>query len=245
MFSVDDYEQNVGSYLEEIGGIKPLKKKEEKKLWERLKNDPNDILAKDKLITSNLKFVVSVANHYRGLGLPLSDLIAEGNVGLMKAYTRFDPSKDVKFISYSVHWIKQTIMEAIEKRKCITGEQLPKDYETNNLDIDTDYKVEDQCLLAKDFIEEKYDDAEEIQTTQNEILRQLLTNLDKRELHIIKEYYGLYDGISKTLDEIGISLGLTKERVRQIKENGMKKLRSYAIGNPRLYNIYSELGLER
>ena len=101
MFKVSDYEQSTGAYLKEIGGFKPLTKKDEMKLWRRLKKNPEDSDAKNKLITSNLKFVVSVANSYKGRGLSMSDLVAEGNMGLLKAYTKFDPKRDVKFISYS------------------------------------------------------------------------------------------------------------------------------------------------
>ena len=118
MFKVSDYEQSTGAYLKDIGGFKPLDKKDEMKLWKRLKKNPNDVDAKNRLINSNLKFVVSVANSYKGRGLSMSDLVAEGNVGLLKAYTKFDPKRDVKFISYSVHWIRQTILEALQKPEC-------------------------------------------------------------------------------------------------------------------------------
>ena len=241
MFRVSDYEQSTGAYLKEIGGFKPLTKKDEMKLWKRLKKNPEDSDAKNKLITSNLKFVVSVANSYKGRGLSLSDLVAEGNLGLLKAYTKFNPKVDVKFISYSVYWIRQSILEALEKRNGINGEELPLDYEKQEENVDEDYlEAENTPNLVNEFVEDEADGEMERINKQREALNMLFEGLTDREKNIIVRYFGLGKNKAETLEEIGNTLNLTKERVRQIKEDGMKKLRSHAVENPTVMRIYSE-----
>lgn len=241
MFKVSDYEQSTGAYLKEIGGFKPLTKKDEMKLWRRLKKNPEDSDAKNKLITSNLKFVVSVANSYKGRGLSLSDLVAEGNMGLLKAYTKFNPKVDVKFISYSVYWIRQSILEALEKRNGINGEELPLDYEKQEENVDEDYLEADNTPnLVNEFVEDDADGEMERINKQRQALNMLFDGLTEREKNIIVRYFGLGKNKAETLEEIGNTLNLTKERVRQIKEDGMKKLRSHAVENPTVMRIYSE-----
>lgn len=240
MFKVSDYEQSTGVYLKEIGGFKPLTKKDEMKLWRRLKKNPEDIDAKNKLITSNLKFVVSVANSYKGRGLSMSDLVAEGNMGLLKAYTKFDPKRDVKFISYSVHWIRQSILEALQKRNSIDSEDLPLDYEKQESGVDEDYIEADNTPNLVNFIENVPDNEMERSSKQKQALRTLFTSLTEREENIIVRYFGINGHDTETLEEIGNTMNLTKERVRQIKEDGMKKLRSFAMECPDVMKIYSE-----
>lgn len=241
MFKVSDYEQSTGAYLKEIGGFKPLTKQDEMKLWKRLKKNPEDSDAKNKLITSNLKFVVSVANSYKGRGLSMSDLVAEGNLGLLKAYTKFNPKVDVKFISYSVYWIRQSILEALEKRNGINGEDLPLDYESQEDDVDEDYLEADNTPnLVNEFVEMESDAEMERLAKQRQALNILFEGLTEREKNIIIRYFGLGKNDQETLEEIGSTMNLTKERVRQIKEDGMKKLRSHAVQNPTVMKIYSE-----
>lgn len=240
MFKVSDYEQSTGAYLKEIGGFKPLTKKDEMKLWRRLKKNPEDMDAKNKLITSNLKFVVSVANSYKGRGLSMSDLVAEGNMGLLKAYTKFDPKRDVKFISYSVHWIRQSILEALQKRNSIDSEDLPLDYEKQESGVDEDYLESDNTPDLVNFVENVSDSEIERTTKQKQALKRLFTSLTEREKNIIVRYFGINGHDGETLEEIGNTMNLTKERVRQIKEDGMKKLRSFAMECPDVMKIYSE-----
>ena len=241
MFKVDDYEQSTGAYLKDIGGFKPLTKQDEMKLWRRLKKNPDDKDARNKLITSNLKFVVSVANSYKGRGLSMSDLVAEGNVGLLKAYAKFDPKRDVKFISYSVHWIRQSILEALQKRNSIDSEDLPLDYEKQEVDVDEDYLEADNTPnLVTDFIDNITDSELERSKKHCKALEMLFKSLNTRERDIITRYFGIGGYESETLEEIGDTMNLTKERVRQIKEDGMKKLRSYAMECPDVMKIYSE-----
>ena len=240
MFKVSDYEQSTGAYLKDIGGFKPLTKQDEMKLWRRIKKNPEDVEAKNKLINSNLKFVVSVANSYKGRGLSMSDLVAEGNIGLMKAYYKFDPKKDVKFISYSVHWIRQSIMEALQKRNSIDSEDLPLDYEKQEDSVDEDYiEAANTPNLVTKFVDNDKDNEVERAKKQKEALEILFNGLNEREREIITRYFGIsHDG--ETLEEIGKTLNLTTERVRQIKEDGLKKLRSCAIGSKDVINIYKD-----
>lgn len=241
MFKVNDYEQSTGAYLKEIGGFKPLTKQDEMKLWRRLKKNPADTEAKNQLITSNLKFVVNVAKCYKGRGLSMSDLVAEGNMGLLKAYSKFNPKKDVKFISYSVHWIRQTIMEAIQKRNGIDGEDLPLDYEKQDTSVDEDYIEADNTPdIITRFIECREDNERERLNNQRSAIEALFSGLTERERDIIARYFGLSGVKGETLEEIGDSMNITKERVRQIKENAMKKLRAGAMENPTVLKIYSE-----
>ena len=241
MFKVSDYEQSTGAYLKEIGGFKPLTKKDEMKLWRRLKKNPDDSDAKNKLINSNLKFVVSVANLYKGRGLSMSDLVAEGNLGLLKAYYKFNPKKDVKFISYSVYWIRQTIMEALQKRNSIDSEDLPLDYESHDVNLDEGYVDEELApKMVNEFLDDGSDEKFERDKKHKQALGILFSGLTQREKDIIDRYFGLNGNDVETLEEIGLTMNLTKERVRQIKEDAMKKLRSFATSNPSVMSIYSE-----
>jgi RNA polymerase primary sigma factor len=240
MFKVSDYEQSTGAYLKDIGGFKPLTKQDEMKLWRRIKKNPEDVEAKDKLINSNLKFVVSVANSYKGRGLSMSDLVAEGNIGLMKAYYKFDPKKDVKFISYSVHWIRQSIMEALQKRNSIDSEDLPLDYEKQEDGVDEDYIEAENTPNLVVLIDSLTESTDEREKKQKQALTTLFAKLTDRVRNIIVRYFGIDGHDGETLEEIGKTLNLTKERVRQIKEDGMKKLRSYAMERPDVMKIYSE-----
>jgi RNA polymerase primary sigma factor len=222
--TVNDFERSSQIYFKEIGGFKTLSKDEEFSLWEKYRKY-NDITARDKLIQSNLKFVASVAKSYQGLGLSYSDLIAEGNYGLMKAIDKFDYEKGYKTISYSVWWIKQSILEALKERVGIEGDPLPQDCEKQCSDdeiINNSYNSYNNY-----FIDDEDIDHEQIE--QKRIISILMEGLTKREIFIVKNYYGLDSNKSLTLEEIGKELNLTKERVRQILEKVFKKMRSDAL----------------
>ena len=229
---VNDFERSSQTYFKEISEFKPLSKEEEYSLWERYRKN-NDMVARDKLIKSNLKFVASVAKGYQGLGLSYSDLIAEGNYGLLKAIDKFDYEKGYKTISYSVWWIRQTILEALKERVGIEGESLPQDFEhqTENMDEDIDYETQDAYID-----ENSYDDfkSEELK----KVIYSMINCLTEKEQYVITEYFGLATKKGITLEEIGKNMGLTKERVRQIKEKALKKLRSEALNNSITSDIY-------
>ncbi len=230
---INDFERSSQTYFKEISEFKPLSREEEFSLWERYRKN-NDIGARDKLIKSNLKFVASVAKNYQGLGLSYADLIAEGNCGLLKAIDKFDYEKGFKTISYSVWWIRQSILEALKERAGIEGDSLPQDFEKQN-------QYEDDEQNCDTTIEEEYisSDSEEFKIEElKKTINMLIGCLTEREQYVISEYYGLNAKEGATLEEIGASMGLTKERVRQIKEKALKKLRSEALNNSITSDIY-------
>lgn len=221
---VNDFEKSSQTYFNEISKFNPLSREEEYSLWERYRKH-NDMAARDKLITSNLKFVASVAKCYQGLGLSYADLIAEGNYGFMKAMEKFDYEKGFKTISYSVWWIKQSILDALERRNGIEGDSLPEEYENQSVDSEDDDSSSD---VAKEYMDNSpltNLDSE----SGKQMLKILLNCLTDRERDVISSYFGLDGRKIITLEEIGKKLGLTKERVRQIKERALKKLRSEAL----------------
>lgn len=231
----NDFERSSIDYFKDINNFSPLSKDEEKSLWEKYKKN-NDMAARDKIIKSNLRFVASVASRYVGMGLSYPDLIAEGNHGLMKAISKFDYERDFKTISYSVWWIRQSILEALKKRNAINGDELPE-YQKENIDYETDNdyvvsSVDDVYVESSDF--ESLKDSEQIKITS-----MLLNCLTQRERSVIVNYFGLENNEEKTLEEIGAEFGLTKERIRQIKECALKKLRSEALEKSITSEIYS------
>ena len=169
-----------------------------------------------------------MAAKYKGNGVPLSDIISEGNLGLIKAIEKFDPSKNVKFISYAIWWVKNGIQEFIKKRQIIIN--IEREEETLNGDISTSYisDDEDESETRKDtmYSNDSDSDSQEISKNQKKVVYELLKNLSERERYIIECYYGIGGKREMNLEEIGKKLNLTKERVRQIKATSLSKLRS-------------------
>ena len=215
---VDDFDQQQRRYFEEISKTTPLTKEEEFELWKDYKEN-NNIEARNKLVEANLKFVATIANSYRGRGLSYSDLIAEGNVGLIRAMDKFEATRGYKIISYAVWWIRQSIMEAISKRNSVGGEELPQEYEEQGSD-DAETIYFNKKEIPSAFVEETDEKFDNKQTVS-----ELLTILDDRENEIITRYFGLLEEPAK-LEDIGNELHLSKERVRQIMEKALKKMRS-------------------
>jgi RNA polymerase primary sigma factor len=232
-----EFDINAGNYLKDIGVNTPLTKEEEGYLSKQWK-EKKDIIARNKLIEANLKFVTNIARNYKGLGLSYSDLIQEGNAGLFKAVDRFDPDKGFKFISYAVNWIRQSILEALNKKNSLKSTELP--YETKLTDLDdnltTDFMLDDVSL--DDVYLDLSDDEKRREKDIYDITKFLLTGLTSREKYIVCQYNGIDEKKPKTLEEIGKQLGITKERVRQINEKAMKKLRAYALNNSITDDIY-------
>lgn len=223
---ITDFERSSIDYFKEINNLSPLSRDEEYSLWEQYKKN-NDLSARDKIIKSNLKFVATVAKPYIGMGLSYSDLIAEGNIGLIKALDKFDHEKGFKTISYSVWWIRQTILEALKKRNLLKGDEL---IPTNNTDEENNIDSDEEETESENFVElfnfeniNKFDDSS--------VIKNLMEVLTEREKTVISCYFGLDSSDEMTLEEIGTKMGLTKERIRQIKECALKKLRTEALKN--------------
>lgn len=215
---VDDYEKSTTAYFKSIRNNKPLTKKEEQMLWKRY-HEKKDTNARNLLIQANLKFVPTIAKQFKGCGLPFAEIIQEGNIGLIQAIDKFDYKKDTKVISYAVWWIRKTIMEAIEKKSVLNTENID-DFAQNET------KNENTQYLERNFI---YDYSSNDMNEVKQILEELFDGISEKERYMISDYYGLDGCGPKTLEEIGEEFNLTKERVRQINEKSLTKMRSNAI----------------
>jgi RNA polymerase primary sigma factor len=258
----------LDKYLNDIGKIPLVSIDEEADLARRIRM--GDEAALEKLTEANLRFVVSVAKQYQNQGLTLSDLINEGNVGLMKAARRFDETKGFKFISYAVWWIRQSILQSIVEHSRLvrmplnkmgsynkvneayigfiqeferepTNEELgellemtPREVSnmlhsnTRHVSVDANIGGEDSDATMLDLMVvegETMPDQTLLDESLCEEVKQGLSILSEREKEVISAYYGLNQSNAWTLEEIGDYYGLTRERVRQIKERAIRRLR--------------------
>jgi len=258
----------LDKYLTDIGKIPMLSPEEEADLARRIRNGDHDAL--EKLTRSNLRFVVSVAKQYQNQGLALTDLINEGNVGLMKAAKRFDETKGFKFISYAVWWIRQSILQAIVEYSRIVRLPLNKvgsynrvneafirfvqEFEreptheelaellgisarevsnmlrgnTRHVSVDAPINSEDSDATLLDLIageDNLAPDMDLAEESLREEVQQGMSILSPREMEVLSSYYGLNGYKALNLEEIGDLYGLTRERVRQIKERAIRRLR--------------------
>jgi RNA polymerase primary sigma factor len=201
------------------------------------------------LLEGNLRFVITVAKQYQNQGLDFPDLIAEGNLGLMKAIQNFDWTKNLRFISYAVWWVKQSILQSLNDNARTIRlpvnvvqdlQRAKKEIESNGgkLDdrfqnlpsmIDLDMNINEDGDTLVDVIVNKNADMPDESFNSGDMLKIKLLNLlhilDEREKVIIEDYFGL-SGTPRTLEDIGGDFELTKERVRQIKEKALRKLRN-------------------
>ena len=261
--------QSLEKYLQEIGKVDLITPEEEVQLAIRIKQ--GDQRALEKLTKANLRFVVSVAKQYQNQGLSLSDLINEGNLGLIKAAQRFDETRGFKFISYAVWWIRQSILQALAEQSRIVRlplnkvglsnkiskaySQLEQEFErepsTEELaelldigieEVETTLGVaarhvsvdapfvdsEDNSLL--DILENPNSEAADANLYHNESLRceidRSLSTLTDRQRDVIKLYFGIGVSNPMSLEDIGERFSLTRERVRQIKDKAITKLRA-------------------
>lgn len=262
-----DIGDSMDLYLNRIGKWPLLDAEEERELARRAKN--GDETAKRKLIESNLKLVVSVAKVYSRSGLPLPDLIQEGNIGLIKAVSSFDPEKGFRFSTYAVAWIRQAITRAIERQgrairvpsyviqsirrlnkvgSAFTNTfgreptieelceltQLPREKVMRLLEasealvsLDEGVNEDGTTSLLERLTQTGTANPEEdaLQKEGIEVLNQLMNWLSPQERLIIEKRFGLADGVTSTLQEIGQQLHITRERVRQLEARALKKLR--------------------
>ena len=209
-----EHVQELSTYFNDIQNIRRLTRREEQILSEKIQK--GDEQALNKLVYHNLKFVVNIAKNYRNSNVPFADIISEGNLGLIRAAHKFDSTKGVKFISYAVWWIKNSINECIEKYN--------RDNETLSYD---DYTI-DKCTDLDNKFEQINEDFEEkinnIQSRKDAI-ESLMKCLHEREIKILTLFFGLNGGREMTLEEVGKEMCLTNERVRQIKDSALSKLK--------------------
>lgn len=222
---VNDFSTTVKTYYDELKKYKPITRAKEKELIRKAKN--GDIDAQNEILTSNLRFVFNIAGRYKGNGAAISDLISEGNLGLIKAIQKFDPDKNVKFISYAVWWVRNAMQEFIKKRQTYLA--VEKEEDSLNSAV-TEHRLtddDDEYIIRADVVlsDEEDEEIRELHENQKRIVDKLLASLSDRERYIVERYYGIC-GKEKNLEEIGKEIGITKERVRQIKEESLKKLRS-------------------
>lgn len=257
------------TYLREISKYKTISREEEHDLGIKARNGDAD--AMNQLVQANLKFVVKIAARYQNRGLSLSELISEGNIGLIKAIEKFDPDKNIKLISYAIWWIKQRITLAVSEKSSlirvplgksstahrikatqeryftqtgetasteevadrlnITGksidllrEQLPNTYSYDDVLVSSDY----QSFSTRDMMEDKSTlDPKELyeQNRMHKRIHKAIGKLEKREAEIIRNYFGLNEKQeSKNFAQIAEVMGLSRERVRQIQKEALKKI---------------------
>ena len=265
--TVNESNRSLSRYLEEIGDFEPLNPDREVELAIKIKQDNHSAL--EELVKANLRFVVSVAKDYQGQGLPLTDLINEGNLGLIKAAGRFDETRGFKFISYAVWWIRQSILQALAEHSRIvrlplkrvgtiskitkTAEKLEAEIERSpnekeigrQLNMTSDEVIDAMRIsrrhqsLNAPFRDGDKNSLIDIIKDDNQIepdtplmndslkdeIRNSLETLKDREKMVIKMYFGIERDYALTLNEIGEEFNLTRERVRQIKEKAIRRLR--------------------
>jgi RNA polymerase primary sigma factor len=260
-------EGSLDQYLRDISVYPLINREEEVALAQKIRLKDQEAL--DKLVRSNLRFVVSVAKKYQNQGVSLSDLINEGNLGLIRAAHKFDETKGIKFISYAVWWIRQSILQALAEQSRIvrvplnragalhrigkrantllqelgrqpthleiaegldiTEEEVAKTMLISQVHLSLDAPMtpgEDNRLL--DYLPDNTNSTPDELTFEkalSEAIEESLAGLKERESKILRLYFGLDGQDPMTLEDIGTLLGITRERVRQIKEKALLKLR--------------------
>jgi RNA polymerase primary sigma factor len=262
-----DGDSAIKLYLREIGQVKLLTPDEEIELAARIKK--GDKKAREHMIKANLRLVVKIARDYEGIGLPLLDLISEGNIGLMKAVERFDPKKGGKLSTYGSWWIKQSIKRAlanqsktirlpvhlvdkISKMRRVamklqeelgrepTDEELGEELglsarrvgqmrmaSVRPTSLDASIGDDDSTSYSEIVQDENADTPYETleDKTVTGMLQEMVTKLDQREATILRFRFGLDGGPERTLEDVGMKFGVTRERVRQIQNIALRKLR--------------------
>ena len=265
-------DESLDRYLVEINRVPMISPDREVELAQTIrKGGPAGDKAKEQLVTANLRFVVSVAKQYQHQGIPLPDLINEGNLGLITAAGKFDETRGFKFISYAIWWIRQSILQALaeysnivrrpqsqiavsskirkatndfiqQQQRNPTAEELSEiislevdkiekaiqsEARVNSLDApvsdDADTTMADSLASSSDYAADRTVDHESMASDLMQVLGEVLS---ERERQIVIQTFGI-GCPERSLDDIGICMGLTRERVRQIRERSLDKVRNY------------------
>jgi len=246
-------QEEISHYLKDIRKIKVMTPERERELAERMlsgfitEEETKEI--QKELLEGNLRFVITVSKQYQNQGLELPDLIAEGNLGLMKAIENFDWTKKLRFISYAVWWVRQSILQSLnENARTIrlpvnvvqelhkakkelekAGVDLPEKFVNLPYTINLEKPLNEEGDTLLDVLINPNAELADSGLSTDEMLKEKLLSmldvLDEREKIIIQDYFGL-SGSTRTLEDIGNDFDLTKERVRQIKEKALRKLRN-------------------
>jgi RNA polymerase primary sigma factor len=262
----------LDQYLYEVSQTPLLTAQQEVAIARKVR--AGDEEAMQELVKRNLRFVISVAKKYQNRGMALTDLIGEGNVGLLTAARKFDPDQGVKFISYAVWWIRQAILASLARlgrsvrvplnrtadlsrivraaetlRQDLRREPTPEEISvatgltldvvrslaslnTSDVRLDAPLDPEGDRSLIDRFIADEQGDAEEqaMDRFLSEEIEQALRTLPPRDAKVLRLYFGLDGGREHTLEEIGGMLGVTRERVRQLRDRALKRLREGEVG---------------
>jgi len=251
--SIPINQEEISNYLKDIRKLKVMTPERERELAERMlsgfitEEETKEI--QKELLEGNLRFVITVSKQYQNQGLDLPDLIAEGNLGLMKAIENFDWSKRLRFISYAVWWVRQSILQSLnENARTIrlpvnvvqelhkakkelekAGVDLPEKFVNLPYTVNLDSPLNEEGDTLLDILNNPNADLADANLSTEQTLKEKLLSmldvLDEREKIIIQDYFGL-SGSTRTLEDIGNDFDLTKERVRQIKEKALRKLRN-------------------
>ena len=265
--------RSLEKYFKDVSKYDPLTPDEEAELSRKIKEGDDNALAK--LVKANLRFVISVAKQYQYQGLPLADLINEGNLGVIKAAERFDETRGFKFISYAVWWIRQSILQALAEnsrivrlptnkintlnkiKTALSGltqefEREPTNAEISAIidespeevqkmmsiyerheSIDAPVNKENNDTSLKNLLEDKNIVGPDTKLTKDESLKkdidEVLKEIPETHREAIKLYYGIGNNRKMSFDEIGKKLGISSERARQVKNLGIRKLKSKAL----------------
>ncbi|MGH7591952.1 MAG: sigma-70 family RNA polymerase sigma factor, partial [Gemmatimonadales bacterium] len=269
--AVDEGRESLDLYLDEISRVPLLTRDEELELARKAFR--GDIKAQERLARHNVRFVVSVAKKFQNRGVPLVDLIGEGNLGLMTAARKFDPDRGVKFISYAVWWIRQAVQAAIARHgrpvrvplnrtadlsrlgrtTTLLKEKLGRMPTTEELARATGLTVEavrslsalnteavrlDQPTrdgenserIERFAADQEATDSSAIANSQTSDIESALATLPPRDAKVLRLYFGLDDGNARTLEEIGRMMGVTRERIRQLRDRALTRLREGETG---------------
>ena len=251
--SIPINQEEISNYLKDIRKLKVMTPERERELAERMlsgfitEEETKEI--QKELLEGNLRFVITVSKQYQNQGLDLPDLIAEGNLGLMKAIEHFDWSKQLRFISYAVWWVRQSILQSLnENARTIrlpvnvvqelhkakkelekAGVELPEKFINLPYTVNLDSPLNEEGDTLLDVLNNPNADLADANLSTEQTLKEKLLSmldvLDEREKIIIQDYFGL-SGSTRTLEDIGNDFDLTKERVREIKEKALRKLRN-------------------